>query len=1271
MKKIFNKYFIYLIIFILICIIVFLPFILNGRSLIMEADASRQHFIIFCDYMSWLKDILFNGSTINTFSWNIGLGSDILSQYSYYIIGDLFSYFGLFFSTNVYPVVYSILIIIRIFCIGLSMLFYCSYKKYSNYKSIISAIIYAFSAFALFGVVRHPFFANAAILFPLFLIGIEKLIKENKLIYLIFISFLILLSNFYFCYMIVILGFIYALFLFFFENNDKSYKNFFKKIMLAALCFFVAFCLASFVLIPTIFTYLDMNTVNRNVSMLIYPISYYKNLLFSFVSTNSVIWVTIGVSPLCILLIPNLLKNNKDNKVEICMLIFMSIMLLLPLFGSLMNGFSFPSNRWTFGYIFFLSLIVTKSLNDNLIYKEIDLKKMFLIFIIFSQLLYLVNGLNLEFIIIFSIMFFMMLVFLFQLKFKTKILSKVILFIIILFGICFNGLYLYSNLGKGYGNEFLKYNDFDFVYKDLSGEMIYLNRVIDEIKSVDDSFYRTFRSPHYYQNLSILYNYNSGSSYLSLLNGTTSILSDDLNNVQREASNNIKSFDNRTIATNILGSKYYIVNKNNIKKVPFGYEKYLEFDYTDIQVYKNKYYLSPIIFYDSYILESEYDRYSSLEKESSLVKTVAIPDNKKLYSNIKKDKFYNNKISEVDCSIFNVDFNDTKYLYSKSDKTIRIVCDGVENSEIYLELDNLEMYRALNNNFEYNVTVNRRGYYNNKKIENKLLSAYYVDYDSILFNMGYEKNIDDFDIDINLSSEGDYSFDDIKVYSVSMDDYEKDINKLRESSFDIEEYDDGLIKGSIKVNVDGILQLSTDYSKGWRVFVDGEEVETFIVNKSFLGFEIAKGNHEIIFKYKTPYLNLANFVFIFGVLVLSYIMLFYDRCNCMNKLLILIKGNLKVILQKLRRIGYILFYTYFRMTNKVIDNKILFLSDSRKDLSGNFEFVYNEIMKGKNKYEVTMLLKNKLSTKKTLKEKINLCKEIALSKYIFLDDFYPIIYALKLRKETELIQLWHAMGAFKTVGYSRTGKPGGPESKSLTHRGYTGAIVSSEKIRKNYAEAFAMDFEKVHALGVPRTDIFFDKKYEENAKKKIYKKYPVLKNKKVILFAPTFRGNGQKTAYYDFNWLDFRKFKDSLGKNYICIIKLHPFINNKPDYNFENDDFYLDLTSDREINDLLFVTDILVTDYSSVIFEYSFFERPVVFFVPDLDDYRNSRDFYYPLENYTYGDIAKDEDELIKCIKKEKVNKKKLKEFKDYFCSSCDGKSTKKVVDYFVRNKNN
>lgn len=372
-----------------------------------------------------------------------------------------------------------------------------------------------------------------------------------------------------------------------------------------------------------------------------------------------------------------------------------------------------------------------------------------------------------------------------------------------------------------------------------------------------------------------------------------------------------------------------------------------------------------------------------------------------------------------------------------------------------------------------------------------------------------------------------------------------------------------------------------------------------------------------------------------------------------------LKECIKIFLQKIKSLEYIILYNHYKHKYKLDSKKILFLSVSRDTISGNFEFIYNELKKYD--YEINFDLKKNLLVKRSFKEKKQLCRMIAESKYILVDDFYPIIYALKLRKNQELIQVWHAMGAFKKIGYSRKTAT----IKSLTHRNYTAAITSSKNIRSNYAEAFGIDISKVYSIGIPRTDIFFDKKYIDEKKEELYDKYPNLKNKKVILFAPTFRGSGQKTAYYDFNIIDFKKIKEELKKDYVFIIKLHPFIKNINDIP-KDDDFFINLTKEREINDLLFITDILITDYSSVIFENSLLNNKVIFFTPDLKEYIQSRDFFYEFDKYTYGDVTYNTKELIDSIKKPSQDTKKLKEFKNYFCSSCDGKSTKRFVEELI-----
>lgn len=367
-------------------------------------------------------------------------------------------------------------------------------------------------------------------------------------------------------------------------------------------------------------------------------------------------------------------------------------------------------------------------------------------------------------------------------------------------------------------------------------------------------------------------------------------------------------------------------------------------------------------------------------------------------------------------------------------------------------------------------------------------------------------------------------------------------------------------------------------------------------------------------------------------------------------------------LQRLRRLDCILFYLYYRFTKKVDPRQILILSESRESLSGNLEFIDRAI--DKSAYKVVYSLKGSILKERRIGEKRELCRQLALSKYILVDDFIPVMYPIPLRKETRFIQVWHAMGAFKQVGFSRLGKPGGPSKRSLSHRNYTDTIVSSEAIRGNYAEAFGILEERVHAIGVPRTDIFFDADYRTSVRESLYEKYPQFRGKKVILFAPTFRGHGRKTAYYDESFLDFEKMERELKEDYVCIIKMHPFIQKIPPYP-KDSGFFANLSDEREINDLLFITDVLVTDYSSVIFEASLLDLHTVFFVPDLREYTEERDFYYPFEEYVYGPVAADTEELIQAVRTGASDEEKLKVFKEKFCGSCDGRSTQRFVEYF------
>jgi CDP-ribitol ribitolphosphotransferase len=349
--------------------------------------------------------------------------------------------------------------------------------------------------------------------------------------------------------------------------------------------------------------------------------------------------------------------------------------------------------------------------------------------------------------------------------------------------------------------------------------------------------------------------------------------------------------------------------------------------------------------------------------------------------------------------------------------------------------------------------------------------------------------------------------------------------------------------------------------------------------------------------------------------------------------------------------------------------KLLFASDSRTEISGNFKFVYDEMMARGIDFDFKFMLKRHIQDKKSFGELMTLAYHLATSRFIVIDDFFPMVYPLKIRPKADLVQLWHAVGAFKTFGFSRVGLPGGPSPKSRNHRNYTKAIVSSKNVAKYYAEGFGIDEDKVIPTGIPRTDVFFDKSYQEEVREELYTLYPFLKGKKVITFAPTFRGNGQGSAHYPMEVLDLEKIYSKLKDEYVFLFKIHPFVKNDFSVPYEYSDFYYDFSGYREINDLLFITDILITDYSSVCFEYALLNRPMLFFAFDVEEYVEKRDFYYDYHKFIPGTLVRTTDEVVQAIQDERFNMQRIPPFVKYFFEYADGDATSRVIDQIFLEK--
>ncbi|BBF44241.1 putative polyribitolphosphotransferase [Lachnospiraceae bacterium KM106-2] len=362
-----------------------------------------------------------------------------------------------------------------------------------------------------------------------------------------------------------------------------------------------------------------------------------------------------------------------------------------------------------------------------------------------------------------------------------------------------------------------------------------------------------------------------------------------------------------------------------------------------------------------------------------------------------------------------------------------------------------------------------------------------------------------------------------------------------------------------------------------------------------------------------------------------------------------------------------LFCYYYKMACRhVVDEKqILFLSERAETAHGNAECVKAELEKNSD-FSIVTYRNTKTVDQLELSELKKIAELVATSKLVILDDFYPQIHWLKLRKETELIQLWHACGAFKTFGFSRLGKKGGPRQSSYNHRSYDYAFVSGTGIRSIYSEGFAIPENHVLPLGVPRTDHLLDESFKKDTVEGLYSRYPALKNKKVVLIAPTFRGDGNRTAYYPVEQLDLNELCKAVSKDYIFVIKNHPFVKDKFVYDDQYNDQVMEL-SNEDINDLLLITDTLITDYSSVVFEAALLEIRTVFYVFDLEEYMKDRDIYYDFEHFAPGEITKNMDELKLALVNDEKNLEKIKQFREYFMDAVDGNATNRICDFIQK----
>ena len=279
---------------------------------------------------------------------------------------------------------------------------------------------------------------------------------------------------------------------------------------------------------------------------------------------------------------------------------------------------------------------------------------------------------------------------------------------------------------------------------------------------------------------------------------------------------------------------------------------------------------------------------------------------------------------------------------------------------------------------------------------------------------------------------------------------------------------------------------------------------------------------------------------------------------------------------------------------------------------------------------------------------------------VIVDNAWLPVHVAPHRAGTTVVQVWHAAGALKRFGADTLAGLQEPE-RTFLHRYYDFAIASGEAGRGPWSRALRTPLDGVLALGTPRTDLFFDLEALAAARKLVLGVHPSLAGKRIVLYAPTFRGRGR--GKFGANSLDGATLRARLPADAALVLKSHP---NLDPSGVESTGFDVVADPGSDMNDWLAAADILVTDYSSSIYEWALLRRPLVLLVDDLEAYELDPGLYLDYRTDMVGVQVRDTDGVADAILADTWDLGAYDEFIARNAGACDGHASERFVERFL-----
>lgn len=849
--------------------------ILNGRGFIyMEAnhtgDGLVEHYNSLVYYGEWLRSILHNlfvehRFSIPTWDLSIGLGGDVVTTLSYYVLGDPLNLLAVFVAPEYTEYLYDFLIIVRLYLAGIAFSVYCRHHQYKDSMILPGAIIYVFSFYTIVVSVLHPYFLNPLIYFPLILLGIDYFFEGKSPFFFIISCAVAALANFYFFYMISMLMAVYVIIRYFaVRDESKTVKKLVLQTGKLILCYFTALFLAMPVLLPSASAILGGNRVSGEAFVpLFYEPVYYLKLLIAFVNASADYYSALGYTSLSVIAVLLLFfqpANERRKKLRIAFLTG-TIFLLFPFFGHVLNGFSYVTNRWVWAYCFVVALIVVEMM-PQIILSFGKLKWAALLLMVLFAVptcvfrtgkdaakLKAMSG------VLFVSVFIMIVLFLANSMLKRKREEAVLGIIII--GIFLNAFSFYSPNG---GNDLAHHGKNGTAYEarmDSFFRILEENQIdVDDVR-IDTANLENFEGVKI--NSAMMYDMNSTSFSYSVIMGSTN---DFLRDMEIPMATDIKyiDMDSRTCLDLFLGCRYMVVEDEKEQYLPYGYDR-LAARQEGYAVYENKTVLPAVFWYDSYMMQEEYEPLTAIQKQQVILQTAVMekePDMRLSEKNsgdvVLSDRERTPVIKEISDGIT---LEDGRIVVTGEDAFMTIATERQAGTERYLVFDNL-WYEGTGTGCiqVLDGVVNKMFSIKSQK------DTMYSDIHDIVCNLGWREQHGE-EYTIWFLKEGVYTWDELNVVDMQVEQLEQFCDERRGENMEFSMEEDRV---TVHVNEKepGILSVSFPYSHGWSVWVDGKKAECLKINNFNVGVLVDAGAHEVVFSYHTPYMWVGFLFMVMG-----------------------------------------------------------------------------------------------------------------------------------------------------------------------------------------------------------------------------------------------------------------------------------------------------------------------------------------------------------------------------------------------------------------------